>query len=59
MAWKLVADFDTSAAASDMTRTEALAQIQGRAFLKARRADMQRIFARHAKLTQDLRVLQG
>ena len=56
---QVVADFDASAAALDLTRAEALAQMQGNAFLLARRMDMQRTFARHAKLAQDLRVLQG
>jgi hypothetical protein len=56
---EVVADFDASAAASDLTRREALAQMQGTPFLKRRGADMARSFARYERLRADLVVLQG
>jgi len=56
---EVVADFDASAAASDLTRKEALAQMQGTAFLERRGADMSRSIARHERLSGDLEVLQG
>lgn len=56
---QVVADFDASAAAEGLTRTEALAQLRGTAFVERRRADMVRTFDRHAQLRSDLAVLQG
>ncbi|WP_299412009.1 DUF2937 family protein [uncultured Sulfitobacter sp.] len=56
---QVVADFDASAAASDLSREEALAQMQGTAFLERRGADMARSITRHARLQSDLAVLQG
>lgn len=56
---QVVADFDASAAAVGLNRTQALAQMQGTAFLDSRRADMTRTFARHDRLAADLKALQG
>ncbi|MFK7763044.1 MAG: DUF2937 family protein [Roseobacter sp.] len=56
---KVVADFDHSAAAQGMTRSAALAQMRGTAFVDARRLDMQRTFARHTRLRADLALLEG
>ncbi|WP_299024179.1 DUF2937 family protein [uncultured Sulfitobacter sp.] len=56
---QVVADFDASAAASDLSREDALAQMQGTAFLERRGADMARSINRHARLQSDLAVLQG
>ncbi len=56
---KVVADFDASAAREGLTRDGALAQMQGTPFVAARRADMQRTFARHARLHADLAHLTG
>jgi len=56
---EVVADFDASAAASDLTREAALAQLQGTAFLDSRRADMRRTITRYTQLTADLAVLEG
>ncbi|WP_254684706.1 DUF2937 family protein [Sulfitobacter sp. JL08] len=47
---QVVADFDASAAAEGLTREQALAQMTGTAFVERRRDDMQRSFARHARL---------
>lgn len=55
----VVADFDASAAAADLTRTQALEQMQGTAFLESRREDMINTFARHAALQDDLAAMQG
>ncbi len=55
----VVADFDASAAAADLSREEALAQMQGTAFLEARRVDITRTFARHETLKDDLVAMQG
>lgn len=56
---QVVEDFDASALAAGLTRGEALAQMQGTGFLEARQADMQRTFARHARLTSDFAALQA
>lgn len=56
---KVVGDFDHSAAAQGMTRSAALAQMQGTAFVDARRLDMQRTFLRHKRLQDDLALLEG
>lgn len=56
---QVVADFDASAAASDLGRNEAIAQMQGTPFLERRGADMARSITRYSKLSDDLRVLQG
>lgn len=55
----VVADFDASAAAADLTRGEALAQMQGTAFLESRHSDMSRTFERHERLQDDLNAMQG
>lgn len=55
----VVADFDASAAAEGLNRSAALAQMQGTGFIERRRADMERSFARHEKLSADLAALQG
>lgn len=54
----VVADFDASAQASGLTRQQALAQMTGTDFVTRRRADMERVFARHALLSADLDLLQ-
>ena len=54
---EVVADFDTSAAAEGLSRSEALEQMIGADFIERRRADMERTFDRHAVLTEDLRLL--
>ena len=56
---EVVADFDASATASDLTREEALAQMQGTAFLERRGADMARSITRYENLSSDLETLQG
>ena len=54
----VVADFDRSAAASGLTRLAALDELQGTAFLVARRADMERSFARFDLLSDNLAFLR-
>lgn len=56
---QVVADFDASAAKEGLSRTEALAQMRGTAFVERRRADMVQAFDRYARLRTDLSVLQG
>ena len=56
---QVVADFDHSAEALGLTRSQALAQMRGSAFVEARRADMSRTFERHAQLRADLLTLEG
>lgn len=56
---EVVADFDASASASDLTREDALAQMQGTPFLERRSADMTRSIARFERLSSDLETLQG
>lgn len=56
---QVVADFDASAAASDLSREEALAQMGGTPFLERRGADMARSIARYERLSADLSVLEG
>ena len=56
---QVVVDFDASAAAEGLTRTEALAQMRGTPFVERRRADMIRTFERHARLQADFRALAG
>lgn len=56
---EVVADFDASAAASDLSRAQALSQMQGTPFLERRRTDMARSIARHERLSADLETLQG
>lgn len=56
---EVVADFDASAAASGLSRTEALGQMRGTPFLERRSVDMARSIARHAQLSRDLAILQG
>ena len=56
---QVVADFDASAAAVGLSRSEALGQMRGTAFIEARRADMQRTFERHENLSADLAMLEG
>lgn len=55
----IVQDFDASAQASGLTRQQALEQMQGTDFLTLRRADMERTFTRHARLSADLDALQS
>lgn len=56
---EVVADFDASAAAEGLSRAEALDQMQGTDFIVRRRADMERSFARYARLSADLAALEG
>ncbi len=55
---QVVADFD-AAAASDLTREDALAQMQGTPFLERRSADMTRSIARYERLSANLKALEG
>lgn len=50
----VVADFDRSALEAGLTRTQAIGQLEGTAFLDARQSDMQETFARHTTLTASL-----
>jgi hypothetical protein len=54
----VVADFDKSAAANNLTRDAALAELQGTAFLTSRRADMQATFDRQQRLSDNLTFLR-
>lgn len=54
---EVVADFDASAAAEGLNRTQALTQMAGTDFIERRRIDMERTFDRHAGLSEDLKVL--
>ena len=56
---EVVADFDASAATAGLSRAEALAEMEGTAFLARRGADMGRTFTRFERLSTDLAVLQG
>lgn len=56
---QVVADFDVSALDAGLTRTQALDQMTGTAFLDARQADMRETFARHTVLTGTLVDLRG
>lgn len=56
---EVVADFDASAAASDLSRDAALAQMHGTPFLERRGADMARSIARYERLSADLQRLEG
>lgn len=56
---QVVEDFDASARALGLTREAALQQMQGTAFVDARRVDMQRTFARYEVLRVDLSALEG
>jgi hypothetical protein len=56
---EVVADFDASAAAVGLERSEALEQMQGSEFLERRQADMEQTFARFDRLSADLAVLEG
>ena len=55
----VVVDFDKSAAVLGLSRQEALGQMQGTAFVEARRADMQATFVRYETLRADLAALEG
>jgi hypothetical protein len=54
----MVQDFDRSATTAGLTRNAALDQLQGTAFLAARKTDMARMFARHTRLAADLAFLR-
>lgn len=54
---QVVADFDASAAAEGLTRAGALAQMTGSDFVDRRRADMERTFDRHARLSAQLQTV--
>nr|WP_298861802.1 DUF2937 family protein [uncultured Sulfitobacter sp.] len=55
----VVADFDASATASNLTRDDAISQMQGTPFLERRGTDMTRSIARYERLRRDLETLQG
>jgi hypothetical protein len=55
---QVVADFDRSALAASLTRTQALDQLTGTEFLVARQADMHQTFARHTVLSTTLTDLR-
>lgn len=55
----VVADFDRSAARNLLTRDQALAQMQGTAFLEDRRADLTATFARAERVAADLTLLRA
>lgn len=55
---QVVADFDASALDAGLTRTQALEQMTGTDFLKARQADMRDTFARHVTLQVSLTALR-
>ena len=54
----VVADFDASAARLGLTRFQALDQMEGTDFIRARRADMEATFLRHAHLSGAYRDLR-
>jgi len=54
----IVADFDQSAAAHNLTRVAALDQMRGTGFLTARHDDMQAAFARQQRLADNLTFLR-
>lgn len=54
----VVLDFDESALAAGLGREEALSQMVGTPFLEAHQTDMRATFARHAVLSDTLRVLR-
>lgn len=54
----IVADFDRSAEANGLTRLAALNEMQGSAFLVARKADMQNVFVRFDRLSNNLAFLR-
>ncbi|HAV08336.1 MAG TPA: DUF2937 domain-containing protein [Rhodobacteraceae bacterium] len=56
---EVVAEFDGSAAKLSLTRFQALEQMQGTAFVQARRADMEALFLRHARLTADYQQMRA
>ena len=56
---EVVADFDASAQAVGLSRSDALAQMTGTAFMARRRTDMAETFARYDALDTALTRLQG
>lgn len=54
----VTSDFERSAFAAGLTRTEALDELGGTPFLDSRRADMDRTFLRHAQLSENLARLR-
>lgn len=55
----VVRDFDASAQSAGLSREDALAQMQGTAFLDSRRADMTATFVRYDRLRSDLNAVKG
>ncbi len=55
----VVADFDASAARSELTRDAALLQLTGTTFLTDRQSDMRRTIASHDRLSADLNTLRA
>ena len=55
---EVVADFDASAQKLGLTRFQALEQMQGTAFVEAQKADMERVFLRHATLSADYAAMR-
>lgn len=54
----VVADFDASAEAANLSREEALAELSGSTFLASRNADMTRTITRYEALSADLTMLR-
>lgn len=56
---QVVTAFDASAARNGLTRTDALGQMTGTAFLDDQRADLDRTFARYDRLSANLAALRA
>lgn len=56
---KVAAEFDTSAGRAGLTRQQALAELNGTAFLDSHGQDMGRVFVRLARVQDDLRLLRA
>ena len=55
---EVVGDFDVLAQKLGLTRFQALEQMQGTAFVEAQKADMERVFLRHATLSADYAAMR-
>ena len=55
---EVLGDFDASAQKLGLTRFQALEQMQGTAFVEAQKADMERVFLRHATLSADYAAMR-
>ncbi|MEJ6401438.1 DUF2937 family protein [Yoonia sp. 2307UL14-13] len=54
----VVKEFDTTALEAGLGREQALEQMTGTPLLDGRQADMRRVFARHARLSENLTILR-